>query len=306
MDGVSLTEVMNYKAIFKSKALRFKILKALSFVPDRVMLSIQYWIKFGRLPNLRNPKKFTEKIQLYKMLYRNPLLPVCADKYRVREYIKSKGLEDILVKLYGMYTKGEEIPFDSLPDKFVLKTNDGSGGNNVIICTDKSKLDIEETVKKLNSWLNVKEIDAGREWAYTGIPESVILAEEYLEKEENPESGLEDYKIFCFHGKPYMIQYDSGRFTSHQRNFYDLEWKPLDIQCTYPNMTRDVVKPAGLKDMLKMAEILSKDFPFVRVDLYYVNNSIKFSELTFYPGSGYEQFVPDIHDEILGSLLKID
>ena len=130
---------MNYKKIIKSQNLRFKILNCFSWVPDKLMVKIQYKIKTGRKLNLNNPTRFTEKLQWYKLYYRNQVMHKCVDKYEVREYVKSKKLEKILNELYGVYDKPEEIDFEKLPKKFVVKTSAGSGGQNVFICNDKNK-----------------------------------------------------------------------------------------------------------------------------------------------------------------------
>lgn len=119
---------MDYHKIIKSRKVRFAILKALSFIPDSIMLKLQYLISTGHKLSLRCPKRFTEKLQLYKMYYRNRDLNICVDKYRVREYIAGKGLSEILVRLYGVFSNADEINFDTLPSRFVLKTTDGGGG----------------------------------------------------------------------------------------------------------------------------------------------------------------------------------
>lgn len=296
---------MNYKKIFPTRSLRHKILKALSFVPDRVMIKLQYRIKMGFWPNLKNPERYSEKLQAYKLYYRNPLLHKAVDKYAVREYLHEKGLDGILPDLYGIYEKAEDIDFEKLPDRFVLKTNDGSGGHNVLICRDKKTLDKEKAVEDLNSWLNIKDVNPGREWAYTGISKSMIIAEEYLENSKDPEKGLEDYKFYCFHGEPYFIAYDGERYIGHKRNFYDLKWNNMHIESDWPNFNHDIPKPENLEEMIKLARILSKDFPHVRVDLYSVNNQIYFGELTFYPLCGYVRFTPDEFDFNTGRLFNI-
>ena len=131
---------MDYKKIFKSRRLRKKILNFLGFVPDSVMLKLQYKIKTGRKLNLKNPKRFTEKLQWYKINYRNNLLHTCVDKFEVREYVKKCGLESILNNCFGVYDTYDEIDFDTLPNRFVIKKTNGGGGLNVIICKDKSEL----------------------------------------------------------------------------------------------------------------------------------------------------------------------
>lgn len=296
---------MNYKRFFKSQSLRHKILKMLSFIPDKTMLNLQYKIKFGRWPDLKNPKRYTEKIQLYKLNYRNPLMHICVDKYKVKEYVATHYPDLHLPKLYGVYEDANDIDFEYLPMKFVIKTNDGGGANNVIVCHDKTKLNWPETVRKLNSWINVKDVNPGREWAYTGIPKSVIIIEELLVNPKNPEGGIEDFKFFCFDGEPYCVVIDGDRYISHKRNFYDLQWNNLNIGSDCMNFKKNVSRPENLDAMITAARELSQGFPFVRVDLYSVDNTIYFGELTFYPWSGYVQFKPDDFDFRLGEKFDV-
>lgn len=297
---------MDYKKIFKNQQLRFSILKALSFVSDSTMLSWQYRIKTGRKLNLKNPIRYTEKIQLYKMYYRNPDLPICVDKYEVRSYVSKKGLSHILNILYGVYDVAEDINFKDLPDRFVIKTTDGGGGQNILMCRQKAELDIPKTILDVNSWLNKKDIDPGREWAYTRMKKSRIIVEKLLEDPEKPEAGIQDYKFFCFSGKPYMICVDSDRFIGHKRNIYDLNWNKLNIVFNdYPLTDMVDEKPDNYEEMLSIVRKLSEDFPHVRVDLYDIGGKIIFGELTFYPSSGYCHFVPDNFDHILGNQFDI-
>lgn len=294
---------MNYKNIFTSRELRFAILKNLYWIPDNIMLRLQYRLKMGFWPDFKHPKRFTEKLQIYKMRYRNPLMPICVDKYKVREYVKSKGLEFILNELYGVYDRAEDIPFDKLPNEYVIKTTDGSGGNNILLVRNGSDLNITHTINTVNSWLGVKDINAGREWAYTGIKRSRIVIEKLLKVEQGKD--IDDYKFFCFGGKVYCIQVDRGRYTYHERNLYTRDWKLIPVVCSYPNAL-PLPEPLSLQVMIQYAEILSSDFPFVRVDLYDVNDTVYFGELTFYPGSGYEGYIPDEFDYELGALFDVN
>ena len=292
---------MDYKRIVKSQSVRFAILKSLSWIPDKWMLPLQYKIKLGRWPNLKHPKRWTEKLQSYKMYYRNPVLHTCVDKYEVRNYIKQKGLSDLLVKLYGVWGNANDIDFDSLPPSFILKTTDGGGGETVLLVKDKSREDLELIRKKLNSWLGRKNIDAGREWAYTGIKKSQIIAEELLINKKNPEAGIEDFKFLCFNGEPKYIIVDKDRYIDHKRNFYSIKWERKHVTTDHDQFEEIYPKPDNLEEMLTVAHELSKDFPFVRVDLYNVDGKIFFGELTFYPWTGYVQFTPDDFDYELGA-----
>lgn len=298
-------ERFNYKKIIKSQRLRFAILRALSFIPDKWMLSLQYYMKLGRRIDFRNPKRFTEKIQVYKIGYRNEVLHMCVDKYDVRQYVESLGLADILNESYAIYEDCRSIDLDNLPDSFVVKTTDGGGGENIMICKDKSVLEKEAFYAELLKWKNKKDINAGREWAYTGIRKSRYIVEKLLVNTENPEAGIADYKFFCFNGQPEVIVYDTDRYVGHKRNFYDTAWNNLNVSSDCPQCDRNVPRPEGLDDMLKVAAELSKGFPFVRVDLYYVEGRVIFGELTFYPWSGYVQFVPDSFDFELGDMFDL-
>lgn len=291
---------MIYKKLISSQNIRFRILKALSFIPDSVMLKLQYRLKTGRRLNLKSPKRFTEWIQWYKINYRNPILYQCVDKYEVHKYVQSKGLESILNHVIGIYDNANLIEFNTLPNRFVAKTTDGSGGQNIVICKDKKSANIDDIKFNLNSWLDRKSINAGREWAYTGIKKSQILVEDYLENPSDPEAGIEDYKIMCFKGIPKIIVYDCDRYIEHKRNIYDNNWNRIYVDSDCKQKDVDIPKPENLQYMLKVASKLSEDFPYVRVDLYNIKGQIVFGELTFYPWSGYVEFSPDSFDFELG------
>ena len=291
---------MDYKKLLKNQNTRFKILNMLSWVPDKTMVKLQYRIKTGRKLNLKNPQRFTEKLQWYKLYYRNPLMHQCVDKYEVRKYIESKGLESILNELYGLYSTPEEIDFDSLPNKFVVKTTSGSGGQNVFICEDKDKLDTEELKNKLKYWLKLNPKKSfGREWAYEGTNNRIII-EKYLEGNDDNLSGVNHYKLFCYNGKVEYIVLDGDRYIKHKRNFYDKNWNYIDIQSDCDKLGDTIKKPKMLNEMIKTAEQIAGEFPFVRVDLYCIKNKIYFGEMTFYPWTGYVQYDPDSFDYDLG------
>ena len=291
-----------YKKIIRSQSVRFAILRALKFVPDVIMLKLQYRIKLQRKLDITNPQRYTEKIQWYKLYYRNPLMMQCVDKYNVREYIKGKGLENILNELYFVTDDPEKIDFDSLPMKFALKTTNGSETN--IFCKDKSKLDREATKTKLKKFLSMANVSAGREWAYDGSSK-LIIAEKLMEDDSNPDGSISDYKFLCFNGEPEFVVYDCDRFIGHKRNIYDLKWNNLKIDSDCPQIDREIPKPKNFSEMIEISRILSKDFPAVRVDLYNIKGQIIFGELTFYPWSGYVQFTPDKFDFELGNKFSL-
>lgn len=299
---------MNYKKIIKSQKLRFAILNALSFIPDKPMLAMQYYIKMGRKCNFENPQTWTEKLQLYKMYYRNPILGQCVDKYEVRKYVEKKGLKDNLVKLYQVFENTDELQTDKLPNSFVLKTSDGGGGLNVILVKDKEKINIDSIKKEFKTWMSrfkAGKTPSGREWAYTGIKKSRILAEELLVNKDNPEAGVEDFKILCFHGEPKFVIVDKDRYVDHKRNIYDTEWNRVYVSTDHEQFETPYPMPKNFSEMLRIAKVLSEDFPFVRVDLYNVEGKIYFGELTFYPWTGYVKFNPESFDKDLGDMFDI-
>lgn len=296
-------DVNGYKKIFRSASLRAAILKMLRFIPDKLMLKIQYRIKMGKPLNINKPVRFTEKLQWYKMYYKNPIMHECVDKYSVRQYVQSKGLGNILVKLYERCESIEDIKWENLPQQFVIKTTNGGGGLNVVICNEKSKLDIVELKKKLKC--NVyKPRTGGREWAYYGLQPGIVV-EELLINEINPKAGINDYKFFCYNGKVKYIIVDVDRYIGHKRNFYDVGWNNLHITSDCPAADRDIEKPNNLEEMINVAEILSQEFPYVRVDLYSCNGKVYFGELTFYPWSGYVKFSPEEADKLFGEEFEL-
>ena len=282
--------------------MRFAILKALKFIPDKQMIQFQYWLKLKRKLDLDNPKRYTEKIQWYKLNYRNENMPVCVDKLHVRDYITNKGLEDCLVKLYAVFDRPEDINLDSLPDKFILKTTNGSGTN--IICKDKSTLNLEEVIKKVRGFLKQSSASAGREWPYEQVIPKIIV-EELLEDPASPDGSINDYKFLCFSGNPEYVVLDVDRYTHHKRNIYDTSWNDLHVESDCPCSEKAYEKPSTLDRMLEISKVLCEDFPAVRVDLYSIQGKIYFGELTFFPWSGYVQYTPDEFDFEMGKKFSL-
>lgn len=293
---------MNYKKIIRNQNTRLAILHALRWIPDRIMLSIQYRIKLGRRCDFSNPLRWTEKLQLYKMYYRNPILHKCVDKYEVRSFVASRGCSENLVTLYGVWDNASKIDFAKLPSSFVLKTTNGGGGEDVVLVRDQDQLDTNNIVSFFNT-KQKKETNGGREWAYSGISRPRIICEELLVNPQHPEAGIEDFKILCFDGTPCYIIVDKDRYIDHKRNFYTTDWERVNVTTDHEQFETPYPKPKNFEKMLDIARKLSADFPFVRVDLYNVDGKIYFGELTFYPWAGYVQFTPDEFDFTLGKLM---
>ncbi len=255
----------------------------------------------GKIPDLENPKTFSEKQQWYKLYSNNPLMEQCADKQDVREYITSCGYEHLLNESYGVYDDVDEIPIDTLPDKFVLKAAHSSGWN--LIVQDKNKVDWDTEKKIMRLWLKQDNYWSGREWVYKNMKKRIV-AEKYLEDESG---GLLDYKFYCFNGQPRFLQLEVGRFTDHNtRNFYDMDWNLMPFGKELPhNPDIHMEKPFAFEEMKKIATDLSKPFSYVRVDLYQVQGKVFFGELTYFPAGGAPDFVPAEYDRIVGDMWEL-
>lgn len=300
---------MDYKKVVKNRNLRLRILRILSFIPDKPMIKLQYFLKTGRILNLKNPKRFTEKLQWYKLYYKNPLMVQCVDKYDVREYVKSKGLENILIPCYGVYDSPEEIDWASLPNQFVMKDTLGGGGTSVIIVKDKSKENIEELKRRATEWVKIdaRKRGAGREWPYYRGKKHRIIVEQYIDSDEK-NGGLIDYKFFCFNGTSSWMYVIADRKIGSGAGFgiFDSDFNKSNvIRVDERPLERIVEKPAAFESMKRIASKLSRDFPEARVDLYEVKGKIKFGEITFYDGSGYMTFNPDSFDEEMGKMFVL-
>ena len=298
---------MNYKDLIKSRSLRLKILRLLSFVPDKMMLKIQYRIKTGNKLNLEKPQRFTEKLQWYKLYYKDPLMVQCVDKYDVRDYVKSKGLENILIPCYGVYDSPEEIEWNNLPNRFVMKDTLGGGGNAVIIVKDKASADLQELKKRAAEWVatDAHKPDAGREWPYYSGKKHRIIIEQLLEADE--QHGLLDYKFFCFEGKTEFLYVMGDRKVGEKVKvrLLDREFNRLPVLRVGDADLGEVEKPNNFSQMLMIAQKLSEDFPHTRVDLYNIDGRILFGELTFYNASGYMNYEPDEFDYDIGNKFKL-
>lgn len=301
---------MNYKKIIKNKNTRLKILNFLSFIPDKLMLKIQYRIKTKRKLNLKNPQRFTEKIQWYKLNYKNPQLIKCSDKYDVREYVKSKGLSNILIPCYGVYDSPEDINWDNLPNSFVMKDTLGGGGFDVIVVKNKRNTDIPSLISKLNNWVNrpYNKKSGGREWPYYSGKKHRIIIEKYLNAEDN-DGGLIDYKFFCFQGKAKYLRLTGERIVGQTEKVatFDMNFNRLNVRRSdLQPLSVHVDKPKKFNKLISVAEKLSEEFPHVRIDLYYYNDKVYFGEMTFYGTSGYINYIPDEFDYILGKNFNLN
>lgn len=264
-------------------------------------IRLYYFLKFKKIPNLKDPKRFTEKIQLRKVNYDKKIYSKLADKYEVRKYIEKEIGEDILIPLYFAkpYITIEDL--ENLPNSFVLKTNNASGTN--IIVKDKSKENLSELVKRMNKYVKTKFWYRTFEMFYKNI-KPLIIAEKYLETKDGFVPN--DYKFHVFNKQDsqyILIQADHGRYSEkHDRAYFDENWNIIDMnngEKFESDFTFD--KPKNFKKMLEIVKKLSKKFDYVRVDLYNDSGKIYFGEITFTDGSGLDPYEPDENDFKLGS-----
>ena len=281
---------------------KFTKTRLYNYIPDKWAVSIKYRNHFYKKLDLNNPQTFNEKLQWLKLYDRRPEYTRMVDKYLAKEYVAGIIGEEYIVPTLGVWKSFDEIDFDALPDQFVLKCNHGSG--DAVICKGKNTLDIEAARKKLTDALSKDYYLVSREWPYKNV-ERLILAEQYLEDTETRDAR--DYKFFCFDGKVRCFKVDLDRFSGRHANWYDLEGKilPYGTQGAEPLYDREVKLPEKLDEMIELAERLSKGYPFMRVDFYYVNGKIYSGELTFYPASGLTPFTDMEWDRAMGRWLTL-
>lgn len=269
-------------------------------IPNELAMKIDYLRGYGEILDLKDPKTFGAKIQWIKLYGNLERYADLVDKYKVR-YIISKSIgEEYLPELYGVYSDANDIDFTKLPNKFVIKCNHGCGYN--IVCKDKDKIDIVETQKILSKWMKEEFYKNAKEIQYKNIIPT-ITCEEYL---EDKAGALLDYKYFCFDGKAEFVQVVSDRGIDTRSDFYDLNWNFIDLRTKLKNSDKKFNKPKNLEKMNVIAEVLSKDYPFVRVDFYNVEGRIVFGELTFTPGGGVSKFRPIEKDYEISKRIDIN
>jgi hypothetical protein len=276
---------------------RFLIgLSPLLFTRYRYLKEVRKWY------DQKNPRTFDEKLLWLNLYWRHPLKPRCADKFAVRSYVEEHGMGHLLTALYGVFAHSNEIDFAKLPDWFVLKCTHGCGFN--VFCTDKNNLDIEETRRKLNAWMKLDISKFGGEMHYVSIKPRIIC-EAYLE--DLPGKPINDYKVYCFHGKVHCTMACTDRTEKGAKyDFYDRDWKnKLPYSKSSLLADRTIPKPEAYEEIIEAAEALSKPFPFVRLDFYSINGKAVFGEMTFTPRGCIDTAMTDVAQDVMGDLLKL-
>lgn len=294
---------MDYYAFEHRLIEKLKYLHLLDFLPDEVYLKTMWRGNVHRRLNLRRPKSFNEKLQYLKLHDRNPLYHKMVDKYEAKEYVAKMIGANHVVPTYGVWDFFDDINFSQLPKQFVLKATHDSGG--VVICRNKDSFNIEKAKEKLNTSLARNYYLNGREWCYKGVKPRII-AEKYLE--ELGEGEIIDYKFYCFHGDPKFLYVSQGleRHSTARLDYVMLNWtKAPFYRNDYKHFEKLPPKPQKFDQMLEICKKLSKGIPFVRVDLYEIAGNILWSELTFYPGSGFSVFEPKEWEDRIGEWLEV-
>lgn len=266
------------------------------FIPDKI-----YKRTFGSKINWKDPQNLIEKIYWLQIYSDTSIWTLCADKYRVRYFIKEKGYSEILNTLYGKWDNANDINWQNLPDSFVLKTNNYYG--QVIIIKDKNKINKEEVSRKLNEWINKKYGFHDAQLHYSKI-KPCIIAEKLIINIENPENSLIDYKVWCLNGKPECILVITDRKHGRKLLLYDLNWKNISHPFIKPEVrnSEHIPRPLSLEKMIKVSKKLSKEIPQVRIDFYDIKGELIFGEMTF--TSGYLNYTTEYFD-YLGSQIDL-
>lgn len=285
-------------------SLMLALKKSLSFLPDKLYIKLYYRFRVGRTLNVDNPITLNEKLQWLKFNYRFPLQTIVSDKLLVRDYVSKKIGDEYLIPLLGVWESFNNINFDELPRKFVLKCNHDSGG--LVVCTDKERLNMIKAKRKIEKSLKTNFYYIGREYQYRNI-KPMIICEKFISDDNRVPM---DYKIYCFNGKPDLILLCKDRFDhdSHRASylFFDQDWNFVPLNKGDENLRNvNIRKPDNLDKMLAIARKLSKDFLFARIDLYNINGHIYFGEITLSPNSGFDADITYETDLMFGNKLKI-
>ena len=293
---------MKYSSIFKLKKWIgvFINSKLSHIVPDKQYLKLIGYTK-GIKINFENPMTFNEKLQWLKLYDRNPEYTRMVDKYEAKRYVAEKIGEQYIIPTLGVWDDPEDIDFNKLPDKFVLKCNHNSG-KGMVICKDKSTLDLEKVKKGLKEGLKQNYYLTSREWPYKDVKRRVI-AEQFMIDGEN--ECLTDYKFFCFGGEPKFMYRSMDNAVDPHTDFFDMNYNRLDMRMRDPNSDSVPPKPECFEEMKRLARVLSANIPHLRVDFYEINGKVYFGELTFYHCGGFARIYPEKWMDTLGDWIEL-
>ena len=311
--GIDISKDINMTASFIDKikiALRepkrvviYLLCRIAPILPDKLFLKWLFRLRMGYKLNLDNPQTFSEKLQWLKLYNRKPEYTQMVDKYEAKKYVANIIGEEYIIPTLGVWDSVDDIDFDALPEQFVLKCTHDSGG--IIICPDKSQLNIAKAKKILRKGLKRNFYAVNREWPYKNVKPRII-AEKYMVDESGYE--LKDYKFFCFNGEPKAMFIATDRGVQGEEtkfDFFDMDFNHLPFTNGHPNATREIAKPLSFEQMKHIAATLSQGLPHARIDLYDVNGKVYFGEITFFHWSGTTPFNPKEWDYKFGEWIKL-
>ena len=271
-------------------------------IKDRWYIACRYRLQMGYWMDLDNPKTYTEKLQWLKLYNRRPEYTQMVDKYEVKKYIAQTIGEQYVTPTLAVYDNSSQIQWDQLPQQFVMKTTNGGGGNNVYICHDKTKIDKAAVSRMMDESMKYDIYRNFGEWPYKDVKPR-ILVEKLLESKDG---DIRDYKFYCFNGETKLVLVASNRFTTHNYDYFDMDFNHLDItsRCG-SHASNPIEKPANFELMKKLVSQIAKDMPHVRVDMYNCDGQIYFGELTFFDSSGYDDLQSEEWNRRLGDWIVL-
>ena len=297
---MSMLRKLKAAIINPKKLVLWTLNRCAKLLPDKLYLKLKFRLHMNKWMDFDNPQTFNEKLQWLKLNDRNPLYVSMVDKVDAKKYVASIIGEEHIIPTLGVYNSFEEIDFDKLPNQFVLKCSHDSGG--VIICKDKSQLDMDNARKVLSNGLKRNYYYQTREWPYKNVKPRII-AELFMVDESGIE--LKDYKYYCFDGKVKMMFVATGRPYDTRFDFFDTNFNHLPVKQGYDWADKPISKPLGFDEMISLAEKLSKNIPHVRIDFYDINGQIYFGEMTFFDSSGWTPLEPVEWDYKMGSWINL-
>lgn len=278
-------------------------------MPDEEFLKRMYKAKTGRTLHLDDPKTFNEKLQWLKIHDHNPAYTKMVDKLEVKKYIEDRIGSQYVIPTIGVWDSFEQIDFDALPQRFVLKCTHDSG--HVVLCPNKQTFNYKQAKKILTYSLAHNYYYRYREWPYKDVVPKII-AEPFMAENDNVDHTvgmLNDYKLQCFDGKFDNVFVAEGRFSERgvRFHYFDRNWNYIPY-CPYQDIDineLNKLRPECFEEMISIAEKLSHGLPELRVDLYEIKGKVFFGELTFYSQSGFDTDITAEADQILGEKLTL-
>lgn len=295
-----LSRIINNIKAPRSAAIKLVEMLSPLIKSDRLYLSIRYRLFMKKKLNLDNPRTFNEKLNWLKIYCHEPIYTKLVDKYEVKKIVADLIGEEHVIPTLGVWERVEDVDFDKLPNKFVLKCTHDSGG--LVVCRDKTTLDIVAAKRKLTKALRRNYFNQSREWGYKFVP-ARIMAEQYMEDSET--GTLNDYKFFCFNGEVKRLFVATGRWEGVKFDFFDMDFNHLDITNAHPHSTTPIKKPVTFDKMKEIAAKLSQGYPFMRVDLYEVDGKVYFGEYTLYHYGATVPFEPEEVDYQMGEWIVL-